>query len=290
MKLEAKMDIDYRSPAEMGKWVQAKILSVDLLTIEIQIGSQKKRINAIQERDSIAEFETYTKQRPDENFLVATPGDWVSVWALQPADLRQWVQGEVIRVDPTGCQVLIKYENWGATHQSWYPMNRTSDHFEVCRVEEMEFKQIPCAEHEHKLAEKLTLVRGGMLRVLDSRGFWCMAQIHNLDNFGGIRLQIHYERWTSKFDEWICLNTSEFRVLSIAECEALPDLYRTEENAIQDEADIYFRKQMKEKGMDYVAVSNDGNCLFRSVAHQVFGDINRHDEVRGLCCQYIVSS
>eukprot|EP00475_Leptophrys_vorax_P032632 TRINITY_DN5059_c0_g1_i1.p1 TRINITY_DN5059_c0_g1~~TRINITY_DN5059_c0_g1_i1.p1 ORF type:complete len:540 (-),score=172.54 TRINITY_DN5059_c0_g1_i1:380-1999(-) len=288
LKLEVGMDIDYRDPADLGKWVKAKVVGLELLTLEIQVGSQVKKLNVIQERDSLAPYETYTRRKFDENFLVVAPGDWVSVWALQPVDLRQWVQGEVVRLDSSEAQVLIRYENWGATHQNWYPLNRTAELFEVCRVEEMEFKQIACAEHEHKVSEKFVIARGGMLRVLDSRGFWCMAQICNHDSFGGVRIQIHYERWTSKFDEWICLNSSDFRALSIAECEALPDLYRTEENAIQDEADIYFRKQMKEKGMDYVAVSKDGNCLYRSFAHQVFGEISRYEEVRGMCCQYMV--
>lgn len=32
----------------------------------------------------------------------------------------------------------------------------------------------------------------------------------------------------------------------------------------------------------------DGNCLFRAVADQVYGDSNEYDSVRQLCIDYMV--
>jgi hypothetical protein len=282
-------EIDHRDFSALGKWIKARILSIELLTLEVEFGLQTKKLNLIQDRDLLAPLGTYTEKKPDENYLSVSKGDFISVWALQPTDLRQWTQGEVIEVNSNQTQALVKYENWGSNYRTWHPLNRNPEFFEICRMEEMEFKQIPSAEFEQTLSFRLTLIRGGMLRVLDSRGFWCMAQIINKDSFGGLRLQIHYERWTSKFDEWICLNTSAFRAISISECDTQPESYRTEENAIQDEADLYFKKKLNEKEMDFVAVSKDGNCLYRSFAHQIYGDFSRHEEIRGLCCQYMVN-
>jgi hypothetical protein len=37
-----------------------------------------------------------------------------------------------------------------------------------------------------------------------------------------------------------------------------------------------------------VRADGDGNCLFRSVAHQVYGDAGRHAQVRAEVCVYVL--
>ena len=36
-------------------------------------------------------------------------------------------------------------------------------------------------------------------------------------------------------------------------------------------------------------MATDGNCLFRAVAHQVYGDADKHDALRNACCDYMLS-
>lgn len=56
---------------------------------------------------------------------------------------------------------------------------------------------------------------------------------------------------------------------------------RTQEN---------FRRQLEETtGFKIVDCEKDGNCLFRSVAHQIYGDPSRHTEVRQKCYDYMVA-
>ena len=43
------------------------------------------------------------------------------------------------------------------------------------------------------------------------------------------------------------------------------------------------------KGMKIVDVGGDGNCLFRSIAHQAYGDEEQHRVVRVKCMQYILT-
>jgi len=48
-----------------------------------------------------------------------------------------------------------------------------------------------------------------------------------------------------------------------------------------------FEEQLKKKGFIIIRMLGDGNCLFRAVAHQVYGDAEMHDEVRKRCLEYM---
>lgn len=50
-----------------------------------------------------------------------------------------------------------------------------------------------------------------------------------------------------------------------------------------------FEKKMKKKGLMIKKMREDGACLFRAVADQVYGDQDMHGNVRQHCMDYIVS-
>ncbi len=280
--LTEKSEIDYR--IETGKWIKCSASFIENLTIQVDCMGKDITLNAIKNRDLLAPAGYFT-DRNDDRFFPAFCGQSVMVWALFPPEMRQWVHGEVVEVE--GCQALVKYENLSNYHQHWVPLNR-STYFEIYSFEEYECKRELSLAYQHEFESKLNLQSGSIIRVLDSRGFWCMAQILRSDTFGGIRILVHYERWHNKFDEWICLNFSEFRVCSLIEVENNPLKFITEEASIQTQADIDFRKKMNEKNLDIVSVPSDGNCLYSSFAHQIFGDMSKHADIRHVCCQYMV--
>ncbi|CAN0315479.1 unnamed protein product, partial [Hapterophycus canaliculatus] len=41
------------------------------------------------------------------------------------------------------------------------------------------------------------------------------------------------------------------------------------------------------KGLTVADVEPDGNCLFRSVSHQIYGDADRHYSVRRACVEHM---
>ena len=49
-----------------------------------------------------------------------------------------------------------------------------------------------------------------------------------------------------------------------------------------------FRKDLKEQGLELVEMEGDGNCLFRAIALQVYGDVESHLEVRNKCMDFMV--
>jgi hypothetical protein len=49
-----------------------------------------------------------------------------------------------------------------------------------------------------------------------------------------------------------------------------------------------FRREMRRQlGFTCVEAEGDGNCLFRSVSHQVYGDQENHAVVRAKCLEYM---
>lgn len=50
---------------------------------------------------------------------------------------------------------------------------------------------------------------------------------------------------------------------------------------------LHYKKALEEQHLAVVAVSGDGNCLFRAVAHQIYGDERHHAVVRAKCMDYM---
>ena len=53
---------------------------------------------------------------------------------------------------------------------------------------------------------------------------------------------------------------------------------------------LTFHEQMQQKGYRVVTMKGDGNCLFRAVAHQVWGDAEAHAMVRVLVCNFMLAN
>ena len=57
----------------------------------------------------------------------------------------------------------------------------------------------------------------------------------------------------------------------------------------QDEEEERFEQLMEGIGLKIVDCGGDGNCLFRSIAHQAYGDEEQHRIVRIRCMMYILT-
>lgn len=55
------------------------------------------------------------------------------------------------------------------------------------------------------------------------------------------------------------------------------------------EKDNKFEQQMRKKGYIIKKTVEDGSCLFRAVADQIYGDQEMHVSVRQQCMDYLVS-
>jgi len=60
-------------------------------------------------------------------------------------------------------------------------------------------------------------------------------------------------------------------------------LHTHDENSLQN-----FLLELRKRGLDMVLQEGDGNCLFRAISLQVYGDSDQHGEIRKKCIDYMV--
>jgi hypothetical protein len=76
-----------------------------------------------------------------------------------------------------------------------------------------------------------------------------------------------------------CIFCIELVTLSVVNCP----IYLFQERERQFEIDI-----RRVKGFEVKKMLEDGNCLFRAVADQVYGDLETYDSIRQMCIDYMV--
>lgn len=55
-----------------------------------------------------------------------------------------------------------------------------------------------------------------------------------------------------------------------------------------DDSDDFFLLELKKRGLEIREQEGDGNCLFRAVSLQVYGDPSMHGQVRQQCLDFMV--
>jgi len=224
--------------------------------------------------------------------------DRVCIWS--PRGVRKWKLGSVS--DLKHHQVCVKFRGTGPKGKPkictyWYHYHSPDI------VHEKEFN-----EYQEKLRANLTdtdakkpsengppeedegnceWFKDQMLEVKDTYDKWCLARLRNVTKLknGGYILFVTYEDYGPEWDER--LNTNNRADLSrIRKVGAA--LKETNEEKTKRIAEEKFRKHMQDKhGYKIVDIEKDGNCMFRSFGHQIFGDMKRHEEVRKLVCDHM---
>jgi len=69
--------------------------------------------------------------------------------------------------------------------------------------------------------------------------------------------------------------------------DAAGDEEELEEGNVEDEEEVAFQAALKKQGLEMVEQEGDGNCLFRAVSLQVYGDAEVHMDVRRRCLDFM---
>jgi len=85
------------------------------------------------------------------------------------------------------------------------------------------------------------------------------------------------------WDEWLDVDGDRGRIRQLG-----ADIAESAEEKLKKQVDEDFRRRLFDtNGFNVVDCDRDGNCLFRSVAHQIYGDVNLHAKVRADCYDYM---
>ncbi len=108
---------------------------------------------------------------------------------------------------------------------------------------------------------------------------WRKCQV--IRKHGPYLIYVTYAGWSRLYDEWFHVLEQKDRIAEFgSETEKIL-------KEIESMDEKFSEKMQREKNLTVHMVEPDGNCLFRAVAHQVYGDVERHDIVRSDCCDYL---
>lgn len=121
------------------------------------------------------------------------------------------------------------------------------------------------------------------------------------------RLKIHWKGFSESFDEWLYLPRDNYRIAEVESrtrkpVQYVPKAKRAQANVLQkqskerkaliipDTADgryIRYCLALAQHGLAIMGIAGDGNCLFRSIAHQIYGNQELHGVVRKAAADYM---
>eukprot|EP01006_Ploeotia_vitrea_P033865 TRINITY_DN65648_c3_g1_i2.p1 TRINITY_DN65648_c3_g1~~TRINITY_DN65648_c3_g1_i2.p1 ORF type:complete len:491 (-),score=245.18 TRINITY_DN65648_c3_g1_i2:32-1504(-) len=129
---------------------------------------------------------------------------------------------------------------------------------------------------------------GCQIDAMDSIDKWQLAEIEDVDPVH-MQVLVTYVGWSRKYDEWI--NTDSYRLAPL-HTFVKPQERRiaAHRRNVDQSAEAQYRSTMRQqRGYVILDMAPDGNCLFRAIAHQVYGDQEVHMIVRRKCMEYIHS-
>ncbi|CAM9682714.1 unnamed protein product, partial [Phaeothamnion confervicola] len=99
---------------------------------------------------------------------------------------------------------------------------------------------------------------------------------------GRLRVRVHFRHWASKWDVWLDTVDDLHRLAPpLSRARAIPA------SASRRGSSSGGGGALRQRGLEVVEVEPDGNCLFRAVGHQIYGDAERHVEVRRACVDHM---
>lgn len=209
-------------------------------------------------------------------------------WLDVKDSVDKWLEAQVIDVD--GDKISIHYKGWKDKYDETLDTTSDSKIFERISPPLTNFH-----EHPPPYEGKMDLKVGQEVDIHDTTEKWCKGRVVEIVREAPNRYQalIHYDGWDSQYDEWVNLDSYRLAPLNHhtdPPCMVRrPSLHRSSsEYAPPQDEETKFRDELKRvKNWSIRDMAGDGNCLFRSVSHQIYGDAKYHALVREKCMDYV---
>jgi len=212
-------------------------------------------------------------------------GDMIDI---NPRKHRGWTGGTIRRRDiskKTGKrisgQVQVRYKAEDTTSRSQNQKPKFKDYLYWVHLDNPdEVAPFPTKSAPNSVEEIVNTHQNNQWLEVKIRNKWEPA--HVIEVRGNL-LTVQCERWNSKWTETLhCVRDAErIRDLGGAIPESQVEKLKREELALAKE-------KLQSIGNVLVEMEEDGNCLYRAWAYQIYGDAEKyHIQVRKECCQYI---
>lgn len=199
--------------------------------------------------------------------------------------VQRWSEAEILKLDIEHKRIYITYLYWDDKWNEWIS-------FSDGRIASL---------HTHTYHSGGVLKVGQRIECKDSLGKWIESFIiEDADD----QIKVHYKGFAQKFDEWIP-RTALSRIRpygltkpvagrkGVARTWSVPGTIDQENDKrtrqiteLSNKYDHYLAT-LRSNGLAVAPVAGDGNCLFRAVSHQVYGDDSFHHVVREKCMDYM---
>jgi hypothetical protein len=197
----------------------------------------------------------------------------------------RWAEAKVLKIDAESRRMYVSFLFWSHHWDLW--------------VGDISAR---CAYlHTHTYSPGGVLRAGQRLDVLDEVNKWLEAFVADESP---TEVFIHFKGFNQKFDAWLPRGSPRIRQFGFGENKrnrviipqktwAVPGnprgcaVDRTRKIAIASDSYTQYASALTAHGLRVFPVAGDGNCLFRSVAHQLYDDDGLHDLVRRKCMDYM---
>jgi hypothetical protein len=175
-------------------------------------------------------------------------------------------------------KIRVHYKGWKSTYDEWLMVaeegqegHETTKTGDVDRIGLLHSHTKPMGRRYD-----FEFVPGLSLDTRDTRDVWCVGKIQSVSPIRDSTdkmLRVSYDGWAAKYDEWINSDSYRFAPLYTHTPAPLRPARTVQPSsayvATKDE-EGRFREILGEKGWEIQDQGGDGNCLFRSVSHQVY--------------------
>ena len=203
--------------------------------------------------------------------------------------VSRWSEAEVLDVDHERQRVYCTYMYWSDRFDEWVPIASAR----LAEAGTMTYQEGGRLVVGHRIEAGDRSARNGKL-------VWREAFVIACEEDS---VKVHYKGYSEKFDEWFPRGSELLRPYGRMKAVAQEkQRARRRRQLLSNNTAEHSRKRtiaavsscygqyvqaLDKEHLRIVAVEGDGNCLFRSVSHQIYGDDAYHALVRAACCNYM---
>jgi len=233
-------------------------------------------------------------------------------WLDVKDEINKWCEAQVVGLNKKKGTIKVHYKGWKAKFDEW--LDPVKDASRLAKLHTHTDRPFP------GLPDTFEFKKGRVVDMRDIIDKWYPAEIVDVKLKTKL-VKVHYDGWGSKHDEWVSFDSYRLAprgryamkrrkgrniqtargIVSTSKAyhspnrattkyKCIPILRQKSGHQATPQNEEYFRRQLeKEKGWTIVDTEEDGNCLFRAVADQVYGDQSVHEIIREKCCDYLES-